>query len=119
MFWVAAKSTTKGDFKFNMERIREISYAAYDHLMARELTSWCKAYFSTGLACEAVENGIAECFNAIIVDARKKPLLTMLEEIRLYMMERDYNLKQEAENWVGEVCPSALTKMEEFGEDIK
>ncbi|CAI9281539.1 unnamed protein product [Lactuca saligna] len=43
----------------------------------------------------------------------------MLEEIRLYMMERAFNLKQEAENWVGEVCPSAVTKMEEFGEDIK
>ncbi|KAL7600142.1 hypothetical protein Lser_V15G22071 [Lactuca serriola] len=119
MFWAAAKSTTEGDFKFNMERIRAISYAAYDHLMAREPTSWCRAYFSTGLACEAVENGIAECFNAIIVDARKKPLLTMLEEIRLYMMERAFNLKQEAENWVGEVCPSVVTKMEEFGEDIK
>nr|KAJ0198726.1 hypothetical protein LSAT_V11C600327810 [Lactuca sativa] len=119
MFWAAAKSTTEGHFKFNMERIRAISSAAYDHLMAREPTSWCRAYFSTGLACEAVENGIAECFNAIIVDARKKPLLTMLEEIRLYMMERAFNLKQEAENWVGEVCPSAVTKMEEFGEDIK
>ncbi|KAL7613226.1 hypothetical protein Lser_V15G06140 [Lactuca serriola] len=119
MFWAATKSTTEGDFKFNMERIRAISYAAYDHLMAREPTSWCRAYFSTGLACEAVENGIVECFNAIIVDARNKPLLTMLEEIRIYMMERAFNLKQEAEKWVGEVCPFAITKMEEFGEDIK
>ncbi|XP_023739032.1 uncharacterized protein LOC111887041 [Lactuca sativa] len=119
MFWAAAKSNIEGDFKFNMERIREISSAAYDHTMAREPTSWCKAYFSIGLACEAVENGIDECFNAIIVDARKKPLLTMLEDIRLYMMERAFNLKQEAENWVGEVCPSMITKMEEFGEDIK
>ncbi|CAI9295916.1 unnamed protein product [Lactuca saligna] len=47
MFWAAAKSTTEGDFNFNMERIRAISYAAYDHLMAREPTSWCRAYFST------------------------------------------------------------------------
>nr|KAJ0210027.1 hypothetical protein LSAT_V11C400228050 [Lactuca sativa] len=81
-----------------MERIRAISSAAYDHLMAREPTSWCMAYFSTGLACEAVENGIVECFNAIIVDARKKPLLAVLEKIGLYMMERAFNLKQEAEN---------------------
>nr|KAJ0212328.1 hypothetical protein LSAT_V11C400228040 [Lactuca sativa] len=81
-----------------MERIRAISSATYDHLMAKEPISWCRAYLSTGLACEAVENGIVECFNAIIVDARKKPLLTMLEEIILYMMERAFNLKQEAEN---------------------
>ncbi|CAI9271375.1 unnamed protein product [Lactuca saligna] len=99
--------------------VQAISYAAYDHLMAREPTSWCRAYFFTGLACEAVENGIVECFNAIIVDARNKPFLTMLEEIMIYMMERAFNLKQEAEKWVGEVCSSAITKMEEFGEDIK
>ncbi|CAI9271551.1 unnamed protein product [Lactuca saligna] len=78
-FWAAIKCTTVGDFMFNMERIRAISYADYDHLMAREPTSWCRVYFSTAMACEAVENEIAECFNTIIVDARKKPLLTMLE----------------------------------------
>ncbi|CAI9295736.1 unnamed protein product [Lactuca saligna] len=99
IFWVSVKSTTEGYFKFNMERIKAISYVAYDHLMAREPTSWCRAYFSTAMACEAVDNGIVECFNAIIIDSKKKPLLTMLEEIRLYMMERGFNLKQEAENW--------------------
>nr|KAJ0218511.1 hypothetical protein LSAT_V11C300127550 [Lactuca sativa] len=60
MFWESAKSTTKGDFKFNMERTRAIRCVVDDHLMAREPTSWCRAYFSTSLACEAVENGIAK-----------------------------------------------------------
>ncbi|CAI9302287.1 unnamed protein product [Lactuca saligna] len=50
MFWVTIQSTTEGYFKFNMERIRAISFGAYDHLIAREPTSWCRAYFSTGLA---------------------------------------------------------------------
>jgi hypothetical protein len=72
-----------------MERIREISPGAYGHLMSNDPPSWCRAFFKHGLACEAVENGVAECFNAIIVDARKKPLLTMLEEIRLYIMDRN------------------------------
>ncbi|CAI9296201.1 unnamed protein product [Lactuca saligna] len=62
---------------------------------------------------------MAECFNAVILDARKKPLLTMLEEIRLYMMDRFYNLRELAEKWEGDVCPSAIKKMEEFGEDLK
>ncbi|CAI9302910.1 unnamed protein product [Lactuca saligna] len=119
LFWKAAKSTVEGEFKNHMDEIRQISPGAYEHLMAREPNTWCRAFFSTGLACEAVENGMAECFNAVILDARKKPLLTMLEEIRLYMMDRFYNLRELAEKWEGDVCPSAIKKMEEFGEDLK
>ncbi|CAI9289304.1 unnamed protein product [Lactuca saligna] len=119
MFWIIARSTVEGDFKLNMEKIKEVNPAAYDHLMARETKSWCMEFFKGGMACEAVENGMAECFNAIILDARKKPLLAMLEEIRLYMMERLFNLKQEARKWVNNVCPGAIKKMDEFAFDIK
>ncbi|CAI9299451.1 unnamed protein product [Lactuca saligna] len=81
MFWVAAKSTVEGEFNVNMQKIRDISPSTYEHLMVRDPSSWCRAFYGGGLACEAVENGMTECFNATIVDARKKPLLAMLEEI--------------------------------------
>lgn len=119
LFWAAAKSTTEGEFKSNMGKIKSISVAAYEHLMLRQPKTWCRAFFSSGLACEAVENGIAECFNAIMVDARKKPLLTMLEEIRLYIMERFFHLKKQAEKWEGEFGPAIIKKMKDFGEDTK
>ncbi|XP_052620937.1 uncharacterized protein LOC128126840 [Lactuca sativa] len=112
MFWTVAKSTVEGGFKLNMEKIREVNPAAYDHLMAREPKSWCRAFFKGGMACEAIENGMAECFNAIILDARKKPLLAMFEEIRLCMMERLFNLKQEACKWELYVHPSGLNAFE-------
>ncbi|CAI9294403.1 unnamed protein product [Lactuca saligna] len=119
LFWKAAKSTVEGEFKNHMDAIRQISPGAYEHLMTREPNTWCMAFFSTGLACEDVENSMAECFNAVILDARKKPLLTMLDEIRLYMMDRFYNLKELAKKWEGDVCPFAIKKLEEFGEDLK
>lgn len=77
-------------------------------MIARDPHTWCKTYFRTDVACEAVENGIAECFNAIILDARKKPLLAMFEEIRLYMMDRFYHMLQKAEKWESVVCPAAI-----------
>nr|KAJ0199810.1 hypothetical protein LSAT_V11C600299070 [Lactuca sativa] len=83
MLWATVKSTTKCDFKINMDRIKTLSEGAYDHLMAREPHTWCRAFFGSDLAYESVENGMVECFNAVIVDAIKKPLLAMLEEIRL------------------------------------
>jgi len=31
---------------------------------------------------------MSEAFNSVIVDARGKPIITMLKEIRVYLMER-------------------------------
>ena len=31
---------------------------------------------------------MSETFNSVIVDARGKPIITMLEEIRVYLVER-------------------------------
>ncbi|CAI9296460.1 unnamed protein product [Lactuca saligna] len=76
-------------------------------------------FFSTDVACGVVENGIAECFNAIILDARKKPILAMLEDIRLYMMDRFYHTLQKVEKWESVVCPTAIKKMNKFGEDLR
>ncbi|GJT70278.1 multidrug resistance-associated protein 5 [Tanacetum coccineum] len=42
-----------------------------------------RAYFTTDKACDAVENRISECFNALIVDDRRKPIINMLEDIML------------------------------------
>ncbi|XP_058779988.1 uncharacterized protein LOC131653730 [Vicia villosa] len=37
---------------------------------------------------QAWEKGDEEAFNSVILDSRSKPLITMVEEIRTYMMER-------------------------------
>nr|KAJ0223078.1 hypothetical protein LSAT_V11C200057480 [Lactuca sativa] len=62
LFWASTMSCVEGDFKKHMGEIKKLS--------------------------PAVENGILECFNSIIIEARKKPLITMLEEIRIYIMDR-------------------------------
>ncbi|XP_052623081.1 uncharacterized protein LOC128128204 [Lactuca sativa] len=72
LFWACAMSCVEGDFLRNMEKIKTISPSAYEYLMSKEPKTWCRAYMSVGFACEAVENGISECFNSIIVESRKK-----------------------------------------------
>ncbi|CAI9290677.1 unnamed protein product [Lactuca saligna] len=119
MFWAASLSTVESEFLRKMDDIKEANPNAYEHLIARHPLTWCRAFFRTDVACEAVENGIAECFNAIILDARKKPLLAMFEEIRLYMMDRFDHMLQKAEKWESVVCPAAIKKMNKFGEDLR
>lgn len=55
MFWAAAFSTVEGEFIKKMDQIKKVNVSAYDHLDARDPHTWCRAFFRSGLACEAVE----------------------------------------------------------------
>ncbi|XP_023736276.2 uncharacterized protein LOC111884187 [Lactuca sativa] len=112
-------SCVESDFMRHMETIKKLSPSAYEYLMSRQPKTWCRAYFDRGYACEAVENGISECFNSIIVDARKKPLITMLEEIRIYIMDRFSHMIEENVKWKSNVCPAILRKMQLFGKNMR
>ncbi|CAI9266213.1 unnamed protein product [Lactuca saligna] len=93
LFWYAAAVTTPAKFEQHMNEIKKLEPLAYDHLMERDPKTWSKAFFKTDKACDAYENGISESFNSVIEVARKRPLITMLEEIRIYVMERLYRQK--------------------------
>lgn len=51
-------------------------------------TKWVKFFFSTISKCDIVDNNLAETFNSWILELRKKPLITMLDEIRMMVMNR-------------------------------
>lgn len=87
--------------------------------MAKEYKSWCRAFFESGRACEANENGMCESFNAIIEKARKKPIITMLEEIRLYIMKRCYTMSKVHEKWEGDICPAIVNNMAKFKRSLR
>ncbi|XP_078436600.1 uncharacterized protein LOC144707369 [Wolffia australiana] len=46
------------------------------------------AYISKDTKCEVIDNNICECFKNYIIQARSKPIIDMLEEIRGAVMQR-------------------------------
>ncbi|GKC93618.1 zinc finger, PMZ-type containing protein, partial [Tanacetum coccineum] len=46
--------------------------------------------------CASFENGISESFNGQILSARGKPIITMLEDIRVYIMQRNWQMNKKA-----------------------
>lgn len=90
-----------------MKEIQLLNPTTFDYLMEKNLKSWCRAFFQEGRMCDAVENGLSESFNNVIRDARKKPITTMLEEIRLYVMERQFSLTIKGCSWPDyKPCPT-------------
>nr|KAJ0197240.1 hypothetical protein LSAT_V11C700373450 [Lactuca sativa] len=91
-------SCVEGDFKRHMDIIKKLNPGAYEHLMSKESQTWCRAYMSTGYACEAVENGISRdsASTLSLWMLGKKSLITMLEEIRIYIMDRFAHMIEES-----------------------
>nr|KAJ0206576.1 hypothetical protein LSAT_V11C500296140 [Lactuca sativa] len=115
LFWEATMSTMEGDFLATMENIKKITETGYTYIMVGKPKTWCRAFFSYGYACEPMENGVAECFNGMIKEIRKKPLLPMLEEIRILLMKRFYHQGQER----GNCEPNIQLKIDEFRKDMR
>lgn len=72
-----------------MWRAANATYAnAFEYLTNIPPRHWSKAFFKSGSKCDTLVNNMSEAFNSVIVNARSKPVITNMEEIRLYMMER-------------------------------
>ncbi|KAK1439423.1 hypothetical protein QVD17_05241 [Tagetes erecta] len=112
LFWAAANSTTKQFFEEKMEELKTISKSAYDHLMERNPTTWSRAFFEVGRACDVFENGMSESFNSSIRVARRKPIISMFEEIRTFVMRRMFSMSKKSKSYQNEVCPRIRKKIE-------
>nr|GEU38645.1 hypothetical protein [Tanacetum cinerariifolium] len=87
-FWAASKAIYPQLFQKIMENIKRANPKAHDYLMKKDPKTWSKTYFNEGMCCKAVKNGFCECFNSVLVSVRHKPIITMLESMRVIIMER-------------------------------
>ncbi|KAD5508165.1 hypothetical protein E3N88_15868 [Mikania micrantha] len=110
LFWAAAKSTTEQQFEEKIEELKTISKGSYNHLMERNPITWSRAFFEV----DAYENGMSESFNSRIRVARRMPIITMLEEIRLFVMQRVFLMATKAEKMEYDVCPTIRKKLEDI-----
>ena len=81
-----------------MKEIAKLNSKALNYLMERDPKTWSLAFFRVhNASCELVENGFSESFNSFIFDVREKPIINMLEEIRIYVMQRMVTMKAKGE----------------------
>jgi len=54
---------------------------------------------------------MSESFNSWIIEARFKPILTMLEDIRILVTRRIQENRSNSERWLMEICPNIIRKV--------
>ncbi|XP_025608001.1 uncharacterized protein [Arachis hypogaea] len=84
-----------------MEKLKGINQGTWEYLSKFEPATWVKAYFSHGPKVDNLTNNMCEVLNSKIVNYRSKPILTMCEEIKCYLMRRMVKHK-ELLNWTGD-----------------
>lgn len=72
-----------------MRPLKSYNPSAYESLLKTNPLTWSRAFFRIGSCCNDNLNNLSESFNRTIRNARRKPLLDMLEDIRRQCMVRN------------------------------
>lgn len=83
LMWWCAWSTYEEEFNDQLTSLGTVSEKAAKELISYPRQKWCRAYFETKSKNEMVDNNFTESFNKWILEARHKPIIKMLEEIRV------------------------------------
>ncbi|KAK8578010.1 hypothetical protein V6N13_076682 [Hibiscus sabdariffa] len=111
-FWNCVKATFVEDFDLQIQGLEALGPTSSNDLFATPVQHWSKAYFKATSKYDVVDNNMAEAFNGWIVEARAKPIISMLEQIRIIVMSRMTVKRNWAEKWRTNISPRALEKLE-------
>ena len=70
------------------------------------------AYFKDTTLCDMLCNNMCEAFNKAILQARDKPMITLMEMIRNYLMKRLVRKRAEVEKWNHDIGPNVFKVVE-------
>ncbi|KAI9156201.1 hypothetical protein LWI28_002101 [Acer negundo] len=99
--WEAAKATTVEDFNRVMTKIKDMNEKSYEWLCEKPAEQWSKSHFKDWPKCDMLLNNLCESVNGnkVILKARSAPIFTMLEMIRVKIMNRRVNMRIDMEKW--------------------
>ncbi|KAK8696362.1 hypothetical protein V6N13_001498 [Hibiscus sabdariffa] len=110
--WKAARATYVTQFQSAMDELKVFSEKGWQWLSPKDPTHWLKSHFSLGCKSDMLLNNNCECFNKLILEARDKPIITLIESIRTKLMQRLAKRKDQAEKWTGLLCPKIQKKLD-------
>jgi hypothetical protein len=84
--WKCACASTKREFERNMEYLKCLDEKAWGYLEAIPKQQWTKTHFTKRALSDCLVNNLSESFNSVILLARDKLFISMLEWIRVRLI---------------------------------
>lgn len=107
----ASKATYYQAWEQHMNDLKKIDPKCWEWLMGIPTKFWCKHAFSFYPKCDIVMNNLAEAFNSTILTARDKPIITMVEWIRNYLMDRMVKQTRKLQRWQHRLMPKPRDRL--------
>ncbi|GAB2271901.1 hypothetical protein Dimus_038940 [Dionaea muscipula] len=121
ILWKAARATTVACFGQAMEEMKEKNKDAFIWLSERDQVHWSRSHFDPFPKCGVLLNNLCESFNAAILPARDKSIVSMLEKIRLILMETTYKRRDTMKRYSekSSICPKICKLIEKMKENTR
>ncbi|XP_008241206.1 PREDICTED: uncharacterized protein LOC103339651 [Prunus mume] len=110
----AARNTTIPWFQAEMKKLQDLLGPTFEWLSRLDPIQWCRSHFRTHSKCDIPLNNMCGAFNKSIFDARDKPIITLLQRIRYYIMLLIATRKEAMEKWAHDVGPRVFATLEKL-----
>ncbi|KAK9048362.1 hypothetical protein SSX86_032676 [Deinandra increscens subsp. villosa] len=110
--WKLATCITVRHFEFNMRELKKLSDDAHSWLSKIPPQHWSRSHFSGRAHSDVLLNNMCEVLNSKLIGGRDKPILTVLEFIREYLMKRIVSVLQVIDRSDGPLTPYATRMFE-------
>ncbi|KAK8698631.1 hypothetical protein V6N13_114742 [Hibiscus sabdariffa] len=97
---------------FMTDKQKGLSSSRHAWLSGKDPTMWTKSHFSFRSKSDILLNNHCEFFNKMIVEARDKGIITLVESIRSKLMQRIAKKMDQAEKLTGPLCPKIQKKLD-------
>lgn len=87
---------------------------AVEALLKYPPQAWSRAYFDTVCKNQRVDNNFTKSVNAWILEARQKPIINMLEDIRIKLMNQLREREQSARLCATSFSPHSMKLYNEY-----
>nr|GLL49535.1 uncharacterized protein LOC109174707 [Ipomoea trifida] len=111
--WAICRATTIPEYLTKMEELRKLNPKAADWVSAREPHHYCRAFFSSFPNCDILLNNLCESWNSSILQFRENGIMTMCENIRVYLMVRMQQNRDNMKKHPLKICPKIMKLVEE------
>lgn len=85
--------------------MRKVNEEVYKYLLKIPPRFWSRSRFNYNTKCDVLVNNLTKTINSAMIGPRQKPIVTVLEEIRWYLMDIWETNRTKIEDYSGYVLP--------------
>ncbi|XP_076943352.1 uncharacterized protein LOC143613561 [Bidens hawaiensis] len=86
--WKLTRCTSPTQYEREMNNLKNLNKRCHLWVSKIPPETWSRSHFSGRAMSDVLTNNMCECFNSKLVDGRDKPIITLLEYIREYVMRK-------------------------------